>query len=227
MLNKACGVRFFAQANRELSIRGKREGEKVEYRIKNPIRSIKIQKKLEAKRNIDTLDTASKVRANVRNPKRGLSHVDGNMLRGQAIKLPCPTNHPGGARRYRVCDATNYTRVYYLRATRDGSSAAAGSFNCRPTSELVGLQRGFTQGVRESSDPLMNKFPASLLILARTGNGRLIKLGHDGVRGAERSTSLIFFRPRTDLSADIALRRQQKPSSDSITVFRKNVVDKK
>lgn len=158
--------------------------------------------------------------ANIRNPKRGLSHVDGNMLRGQAIKLPCPTNHPGGARRYRVCDATNYTRVYYLRATRDGSSAAAGSFNCRPTSELVGLQRGFTQGVRESSDPLMNKFPASSLILARTGNGRLIKLGHGGVRGAERSTSLIFSIAYRSLRG-YCVKTATETACDSITVFRK------
>lgn len=91
-----------------------------------------------------------------------------------------------------------------MRATRDGSSAAAGSFNCRPTSSPVGLQRGFTQGVRESSDPLMNKFSASSLILPSASNVRhLIKL--ERVRNAFN-----FSRPLTNLStADTISLRQQ------------------
>lgn len=86
----------------------------------------------------------------------------------------------------------------------NGSSAAAGSFNCRPTSSPVGLQRGFTQGVRESSDPLMNKFPASSLILPSASNVRhLIKL--ERVRNAFN-----FSRPLTNLStADTISLRQQ------------------
>lgn len=111
---------------------------------------------------------------------------------------------PRRAPRYRVRDATNYTCVYYLRATRDGSSAAAGSFNCRRTSSPVGLQRGFTQGVLESSDPLMNKFPASSLIPACASNVRhLIKLERP------RAERFQFF-PLTDLhTADTMSIRQQ------------------